>query len=348
MEKIKVLLMSDGGLTPTTYQQMFDLEKNFDNVEVKLVVDESISAYTATMDRMHACELEGIKAATTYEPMLAEVADADILVVHMTSVNREILEHAKKLKVVACLRGGYENVDVAACTERGVTVINAPWRSAPAVADFTVGMMIAENKNIARAHLAIAQGGWRKQFVNQSYIRNMDRSTVGVIGFGYIGRRVIERLKGFGCKVLVYDPFLDPKIITDAGETYAPLEELLQKSDFVTLHIRQSEKTFHFFGEKEFALMKPTAYFINTARPLIVDTAALIKALQEKRIGGAALDVFEEEPLAADSPFRTLDNVTLVSHMAGTSSDTMACSVEIGYDEITRYLKGEKMLNVRN
>ncbi len=346
MPKTKILCMADGGITENIFESMRELEKY--DAEVTIVVDESLRDNTVTMDRMHACEYEGIKAAVTYDGLLDIVQDYDVICVHMTSVNREIIEKGKNLKVVACLRGGYENIDVPACTEHGIKVINSPWRSAPAVADFTVGMMIAENKNIARAHKAIQEGGWRKQFKNMSHIRNMDRSTVGIIGFGYIGRRVIDRLKGFGCKIVVYDPFLDPQVITDAGETAVTLDELLAVSDFVSLHIRYSEKTTKYFGEEQFNKMKPEAYFINTARSGIVDTDALIKALQEERIGGAALDVFDEEPLPADSPFRTMDNVTLVSHMGGTSSDTMACSVEIGYDDLERWLKGEEMLNVRN
>ena len=347
MAKTKILCMADGGLTPDIFQRMKDLEKSFD-CEVTIMVDESISTYTKTMDRMHECEYEGIKAAVTYPPLLEAVKDADILCVHMTSVNREVIEAGKNLKIVDCMRGGFENVDIKACTEHGIIMINSSWRSAPAVAGTTIGMMIAENKNIARSHLAIVQGGWRKQYKNQAYIRNMDRCTVGIIGFGYIGRQVVRRLKGFGCKILVYDPFLDPKVITDAGETFAPLDELLEKSDFVSLHIRLSEKTHHWFGAEQFAKMKPTAYFINLARSGIVDTAALIKALQDETIGGAALDVFDEEPLPADSPFRTLDNVTLLSHMAGTSGDTMACSIDIGFDDISRFLRGEPMENVRN
>lgn len=148
MAKTKILLMADGGLTPDIYKQMYDLEAL--GAEITLMVDEDIATMEKTMDRMHACEYEGIAAAKTYKPMLDVVEDKDIIVVHMTSVNREVLDHCKNLKVVACLRGGYENVDVAACTEKGVKVINAPWRSAFAVADCTVGMMIAENKNIAR------------------------------------------------------------------------------------------------------------------------------------------------------------------------------------------------------
>lgn len=346
MAKEKMLLISDGALRQEFYDQYVDFEKY--GVELIRMHDESIGTYTETMDRMHACEVEGGKAAVTYPPVLEAIEDVEYVVVHMTSINREIVERAKKLKVVAVLRGGYENVDVEACTEKGIKVVNASWRSAPAVADFTIGMMIAENKNIARAHKAITEGGWRKVFLNQNYIRNMDRSTVGVIGFGYIGKMVLQRLKGFGCKILVYDPFLDPQIITDAGYNAVSLDELLAESDFVTLHIRQSEKTHRWFGREQFAKMKPTAYFINTARPFIVDNEALIEALQNRTIGGAAIDVFENEPLEADSPFRNLDNVTLVSHMAGTSSDTMKCSADIGYINFTAWFKGEKMPDLRN
>jgi len=336
--------MADGGISEDTYAPMRELEKY--GAEVTIMVDESIREYTAMMDRMHACEYEGIKAAVTYEGLLNVVEDYDILCVHMTSVNREIIERGKNLKVVACLRGGYENVDVPACTERGIKVINSPWRSAPAVADFTVGMMIAENKNIARAHLAIMEGGWRKKFKNQAYIRNMDRCTVGIVGFGYIGRRVIDRLKGFGCKIVVHDPFLDPKVIADAGETPVSLDELLAVSDFVSLHLRYSEKTVKFFGEEQFRKMKPTAYFINTSRAAVVDEAALIAALREGRIAGAGLDVFEKEPLPADHPFVNdlADKVVITPHIGGATRDAITNHTIMLLSDIERYFKGEPML----
>lgn len=346
MEKKKILVVSDGGVTCDLMKKMFELEQY--GAEVTMIEDKDMNNMGVITDRMLQIELGGVDAAPTYKPLLDACEDKDIIVVHVASINKEIIDAAKNLKVAAVLRGGYENADVPALTERGIKLINAPWRSAHAVADFTVGMMIAENKNIARSYKLICEGKWCKKYVNQEYIHDMRKCTVGIIGFGYIGRQVAKRLSGFESKVIIYDPFLDPKVITEAGYTAVTLEELLATSDFVTVHIRLSEKTTKFIGEKEFAKMKPTAYLINTARAGIVDTEALIKALQTKSIGGAAIDVFDEEPLPSDSPLLKLDNITLTSHLAGTSCDTMRNSVEIGFDDIKNYLQGLPMQNVRN
>lgn len=176
----------------------------------------------------------------------------------------------------------------------------------------------------------------------------MDKCTVGLIGYGYIGSRVVKRLQGFDCKILVYDPFVDAAEIEKDGVTVVGLDELLVQSDFVSMHLRLSKKTEKFMGREEFAKMKKTAYFINTARAGIVDTDALVEALKNKTIGGAAIDVYDEEPMPMDHPYLTLDNITLTSHLAGTSCDTSRVSVEIGVDQLKRYLKREPMQTIRN
>ena len=246
------------------------------------------------------------------------------------------------------MRGGYENADVPLLTEKGIKLINAPWRSANAVADFTVGMMIAENKNIARSHHLLMEGKWCKKYDNQGYIHDMRKMTVGIIGYGYIGQRVRMRLQGFECKVLVHDPYADPKQFAEHNVEFVSRDELLQRSDIVTLHLRLSEKTERFIGRDELSKMKPTAYLINTARAGLVDTVALADALRAHTIGGAAVDVYDVEPLPADHPYLKLSNITLTSHLAGTSCDTMMTSVEIGLEDLKRYLTGEEMVNIRN
>lgn len=347
MSKTKILCVADGGITVDLFSKMRDLEKDYD-VEVQIVEDPDMYAMGPITDRMLLIEQHGIDAAPNCQNLLDNCKDADIIAVHVASINKDVIAACDHLKVAAVLRGGYENADVEALTKNGTQLINAPWRSADAVADFTVGMMIAENKNIARSHKLIFEGKWCKKYTNQEYIHNMRMCTVGLIGYGYIGSRVGERLKGFGSRVIVYDPFVDSKKSEEQGVTSVTLDELLTQSDFVSIHLRLSDKTHHFMGKEEFAKMKDTAYFINTARAGLVDTNALVEALQSKTIGGAAIDVYDVEPLPMDHPYLKLDNITLTSHLAGTSCDTMRCSVEIGYEEIERYLKGEKMLNVRN
>lgn len=346
MDKTKILCVADGGITVEMMEELRVLEPL--GAEITIVEDKDMYAMGPITDRMTLIEHQGIDAAPTCKVLLENCADKDILVVHVASINKEIIEKAKNLKVAAVLRGGYENADVPLLTERGVKLINAPWRSANAVADFTVGMMIAENKNIARSHHLLMEGKWCKKYDNQSYIHDMRKMTVGIIGFGYIGQRVRMRLQGFECRVLVYDPYADPTQFDDHNVAFVSLDELLHQSDIVTLHLRLSEKTEHFIGREELSKMKPTAYLINTARAGLVDTHALTEALQDHAIGGAAVDVYDEEPLAADHPYLKLSNITLTSHLAGTSCDTMMTSVEIGLEDLKRYLTGKEMVNIRN
>jgi D-3-phosphoglycerate dehydrogenase len=150
-----------------------------------------------------------------------------------------------------------------------------------------------------------------------------------------VGQKVIDRLKGFGPEIIVHDPFMTNEHLQSLGYTPVTIEELLNASDFVSIHLRLSDKTKNFIGEKELSMMKPTAYFINTARAGLVDEDALVSALQNKKIGGAALDVFTEEPLDKDNPLLKLDNVTLTPHVAGTSVDTFTTSVEIIKNALT-------------
>lgn len=346
MSKTKILCVCDGGITRELMSQMEKLEEF--GAEVSYIDDKEMYAMGPITDRMMLLEQQGIDAAPTCPELLLSCADKDILVVHVASINKEIISACRELKVAAVLRGGYENADVKELTRRGIPLINAPWRSADAVADFTLGMMIAENKNIARSHKKIFDGGWCKDYVNQSYIHNMRNCTVGLIGCGYIGSRVARRLSGFESRVLVYDPFADSAQLEAEGVHVTDLDTLLAEADFVSMHLRLSEKTKHMIGRNELAKMKKTAYIINTARSGLIDTAALAEALKNRIIGGAAVDVFDEEPLPASHPFLKLDNITLTSHLAGTSSDTMRASVEIGLGELKRYLTGEQMMNIRN
>lgn len=203
---------------------------------------------------------------------------------------------------------------------------------------------ISENKNLARSYKLLMDEVWCKKYANQSHIRDMRKCTVGLVGVGNIGSRVAKRLAGFESRVIAYDPYLRPEQVEELGiERVETLEELLAQSDFVSLHMRISEDTHHMINADALALMKPTAYLVNTARTDLVDEEALAGALSDHRIGGAAIDVYADEPLAEDHPYLSLDNITLTSHLAGTSADTMQASVEIGVEELTRYLKGEPL-----
>lgn len=346
MCKIKILCVYDGGITKELMSQMKELEEY--GAEVSFVEDKEMYAMGPITDRMLLIEQNGVDAAPTCKEFLDACKDKDILVVHVASINKEIIKACPNMKVAAVLRGGIDNADIPELTKKNIPLINAPWRSADAVADFTVGMMIAENKNIARSHKLIFDGKWCKKYTNQEYIHNMRNCTIGLIGYGYIGSRVAKRLQGFESKVIVYDPFVDSSELEKEGAICVSLDELLKRSDFVSMHLRLSEQTEKFMGKKEFAKMKETAYLINTARSGLVDTDALVDALKNKKIGGAAIDVYDTEPLPKNHPYLQLDNITLTSHLAGTSCDTMRTSVEIGIEELKNYLTGKPMRNIRN
>lgn len=232
--------------------------------------------------------------------------------------SRKIMDMFPKLKVIATCRGGIENVDMEAAKERGIMVVNGYGRNAEAVSDFTMALMLSELRNVSRSHLRmVTTSDWDNTFVNTMYMPHMCESTVGLFGFGYIGRLVAQKLTGFGCKIAVYDPFIPNEEIVKMD--YIPMEkdQLFSECDIISVHARLVESTRGIIGKHEIDLMKPSAVFVNTARGGLVDYDALYDALKEKRIGGAGLDVWPVEPMPADSPWRKLDNVTLCSHMAG-------------------------------
>ncbi|MCU0503605.1 MAG: 2-hydroxyacid dehydrogenase, partial [Anaerolineae bacterium] len=226
-----------------------------------------------------------------------------------------------RLKVIGVLRGGYENVNFAHAKEKGLLVFNTPGRNADAVADFTVGMIIAEARNIARGHHGLKKGEWIRTYPNYQHIPDLPGRTVGLIGLGEIGLKVARRLSGFDVQLLGYDPYAKPEVVAQHGVHLIGLDDLLATSDFVSLHARLTAENRHMVGPRELALMRPTAYLINTARAGLVDEDALYQALKEGRLAGAALDVFEKEPPGRDHPLVTLANVTLTPHMAGGSVD---------------------------
>lgn len=331
---MKIVAVCDRAVPVELMKDMKELEKY--GAEVTLLEDKALYDNEMITELMLKYEQHGADACKANPELVEAAKDADIIAVHIAVVNTEVIEAAKKLKMVAVLRSGIENIQQELCRERGIQIINAPGRSAPAVADMAVGMMLAEMKDIGRGHKYLMDGIWTKKFPNTDplNIRDMRKCTVGIVGAGQIGRKVINRLRGFECRILVHDPFMSNEDVEAMGYTAVSLNELLEQSDIISLHLRLSEKTKNFFGKQEFDHMKKTAYFINTARAGLVDEEAMIDALKNHRIQGAGLDVFQNEPLTADSPFLKLDNVTLTPHLAGSSADTFANSVEIIKEEL--------------
>lgn len=276
------------------------------------------------------------------EPLIIEHGqDANVLAGLFIAISKAVLETMPQLRLIGVSRAGLENVDVEEATKRGILIFNVMGRNAHAVSDFAVGMMLAEARNIARAHYAIKNGIWQKKFANDGYVPELGGKRVGLVGFGYIGSLVAKKLGGFDTELVVYDPYADPELLKSYGCTPMGLEELFATSDFVSIHARLTPETKGLVSRDLIARMKETAIFINTGRAGLVDYDALAEALAEKRIMGAALDVFVNEPIEEGSPFLDLDNVTLTTHIAGTTADALNNSPFLLMADVAKLLQGE-------
>ena len=293
-------------------------------------------------------EKEGPEIETVPSLVQAEGRNADMIMGLFVPISSKVLDAMPGCGLRECPAQGIENVNLAEATRRGVLVFNVEGRNAEAVSDFAVGLMLAECRNIARAHYAIMKGTWRKEFSNSKSTPQLNEKTIGIIGFGYIGRLVAKKLSGFGVELLVHDPFVDQTTVAEFGAKLVDKTTLFRESDFITVHARLSAETKNMIGAKELSLMKPLAYLINTARAGLIDQSALIAALREGRIAGAGLDVFENEPLEADSGYRGLDNVTLTTHIAGTTREALSGSPGLLMDDIRKLLAGVAPRFIKN
>lgn len=292
-----------------------------------------------------AIEKGGPEAVTLPPEVTDNVAGFDIVCVQFTPLSRRFIEAATSLKVIGVLRGGTENVDVEFATGRGISVMNTPGRNARAVAECALGMILSEVRNIARSHAYLKQGQWRRTFPNSDSIPELCGKTVGLVGYGAVGRLVAGYLEAFGSRILAFDPFASGDT---APAELVDLETLLRRSDVISIHARLTEESRHLIGRDQLAIMKPTAVLVNTARSGLVDEAALIEALTERRIVGAALDVFDTEPLPPDHPVLKLDNVTICPHIAGSTIDAFLNSPKMMAAHLARMLRGEADLPVVN
>lgn len=290
-------------------------------------------------------EERGPDAITLPDEVLADLDSFELVITQFAPLGRRFIEAATRLKVIGVLRGGVENIDLAAATQRGVCVMNTPGRNARAVAECTLGLILGEIRNLARAHAAIKAGQWRRDFPNADAIPELYEKTVGLIGYGEVGRLVAQYLAAFGSKVVVYDPFFRgdpyPAVLVD-------LPALLRQSDVVTLHARLTESNRGLLGAEQLAMMKPSAVLVNTARSGLIVEAALVDALQRRQIQGAALDVFDIEPLPADHPLLALDNVTLTPHLAGSTIDAFHKSPQRMVGHLSNLLGGGANLPIVN
>jgi D-3-phosphoglycerate dehydrogenase len=239
------------------------------------------------------------------------------------------------------------NIDMDAARQRGVRVVNTPGRNASAVAEFAIGAILAETRLIRSGHESLRAGEWRGDLYRADRTgRELSEMTVGVIGYGQIGTRVVRLLKAFGCRILVADPYVQLTAADrEDGVEHVQLEDLLAQADVVTLHSRVTPETTGFIGKHQFEAMKPGAIFVNTARGPMVDYDALYHALADGRLGSAMLETFAVEPVPPDWKLLQLPNVTLTPHIAGASVKTITIAAEAAAEEVRRHINGEPPLN---
>lgn len=281
------------------------------------------------------------------DDVIAHVGHAPILVTHLAPLSRSMFEALPELKLVAVSRGGPVNVDMAAARDHGVTVVNTPGRNASAVAEFTIGAIIAETRNITKGHDALRNGDYRGDLYRADLVSDeLSDMTVGVIGYGNVGTKVVRLLRAFGTRVLVHDPYvqLAPADAAD-GVCKVSLDTLLGESDVVTLHPRVTEETRGMMNADTLRAMKTGAVLVNTARGPLMDYEALYEALTQGHLGGAMLETFAIEPPPPNWPLLQLPNVTLTPHIAGASLKTVRIAAAKAAEEVRRWLTGEPPLN---
>ena len=265
---------------------------------------------------------------------------ADVLITEIEIVDAELLTALPALRLVGTARGGPVNVDLAACAARGIPVLFTPARNADSVADFVLGVLLSTSRGIAASERHLRSQGWLVgEELPYLHFRGRELSglVLGLVGYGAVGRRVAQRARdGFGMTVAFTDPYVEGGL---------PLEELLDRCDVVSLHCPRSPETAALIDESALRRMRPGAVLINTAGGGMVDEDALVRALQDGHLSGAALDVFATEPLPGSSPLLTAPNLLLTPHLAGAALDVVRHHSELLCDDVERWLRGEPLVH---
>lgn len=275
--------------------------------------------YPVTED--HLCEL---------------VQDVDGLITGLEPITARVLSHANRLKVISAAGVGFDHIDLDEATRRGIAVCNCHGCNNHSVAELAFGMMIGLSRSIYTLDRQIRNGGWGPV----PFGPELWDKTLGIVGLGRVGRSTALLGRAFGMRVLANDIVWDMTFANEHGISYVPLERLLRESDFVSLHVPLTPQTRHLIDERALALMKPTAYLINTSRGPVVKESALVDALRSGRIAGAGLDVFEVEP-HPNNPYVEFDNVILTPHIGGSTHDASERAFYLALTNVANVLNGE-------
>ena len=260
-----------------------------------------------------------VKTGLKGDELRDAIAGADaVLVRSATKITRDSLSRADRLKVIGRAGVGVDTIDVDAATERRIPVLTAPAGNTVSAAELTMALLLALARRVPAADRSMRAGEWDRKSFNGVELYG---KTLGLVGAGRIGGEVAVRARAFGMRVIVFDPFLNPDRASALGVETGGLDETLERADVLSVHVPLTDETHGLIGEAQLAKLKPSAFVLNVARGGVVDEDALIKALQNKRLAGAALDVYSMEPLPADHPFRSLPNVVLTPHLGASTAE---------------------------
>ncbi len=340
---MRILVAGDSYMPPRYFAEAFSELEAAHQIEY-FQIDASRSFIPETPSERRLREYQGSPAE-----LIERIGATEALVVQGAPVTDQVLDASHELRLVCCARGGPVNVDVEAATARGVPVVNTPGKNAEAVADLTLAFLVMLARGLPRAERFMAQGNkLRDNWEGARFLgHDLRRQVLGLIGYGQIGRRVASRATAFGTNVIVYDPYVK---LDDAVVQVETLHELLERSDFVSLHARATPENENLIDEAALRAMKPGAYFVNTARETLVDEVALDVALASGRLAGAALDVVRSgtQPDGHPHPLLRHENVILTPHLGGATHETLLQGAEMIAADIARFSAGERLRHVIN
>lgn len=288
------------------------------------------------------------EASGTEDELIEALHGVQICVTQMAPLTGRVLQAAADLELICVTRGGPVNVNLPAATERHIPVCSTPGRNATATAEHTLAMILSVLRRIPATHSDLTRGHWRGDYYRYDSVGpELSGSTVGLVGYGAVGSRVAQALRGFGVHLLVHDPYLARHQLGDRAEV-TTLEDLLSRSDVVSLHARVTPETTGMIGARQLALMSPGSVIVNCARGALLDYDAVCDALDRGHLFGAAFDVFPQEPIPAGSRLLTTPHLVLTPHLGGASRQTAVNAARIAADEVGRYLRREPLRHCAN
>ncbi|AGK60773.1 D-3-phosphoglycerate dehydrogenase [Archaeoglobus sulfaticallidus PM70-1] len=311
---------------------------------MKVLVSDPIPDEAIAMMKNAGIDVD-VMTSLSQEDLIKVIPDYDGLIVRSgTKVTAEVIEAAKNLRIIGRAGAGVDNIDIKKATEKGIVVVNAPGGNSVSTAELAIAMIFAVARKIPQADRSVKEGKWeRKKFIGTE----LRGKTLGVIGLGRVGYEVAKRAKMLEMHVLAYDPYISEEKAKEIGVEILPFEDVLRKSDFITIHVPKTKETVGMFSKREFELMKDGAYIINCARGGIVDEKALYESLINGKLAGAGLDVYENEP-PGDNPLLKLDNVVTTPHIGASTKEAQ---ISVGLTiagEIINFSKGLPARNAVN